>query len=106
MQFLERQIQKFEIIFFLLGSYEPYHGNWAESRVVLNRFRESSDCRHQEENGIGQFIVLERTRYDISSEITILGCTLFSHVLNEQCEHVSFGLNDFLPHRRVVSGEA
>ena len=38
---------------------------------------------------------LNRTRYDVSDSMTILGCTLFSKVTPEQREHVSSGLNDF-----------
>lgn len=30
--FLEAQLQKFQIVFFLLGNHEPYHSNWATAR--------------------------------------------------------------------------
>ena len=38
---------------------------------------------------------LDRTRYKKSSSVTVLGCTLFSHVKVEEHDRVSLGLNDF-----------
>jgi hypothetical protein len=38
---------------------------------------------------------LDQTRYDLSPDITILGCTLFSNILPSQSDSVGFGLNDF-----------
>ena len=43
----------------------------------------------------GLFIFLDKIRFDISNEITILGCTLFSNIIPSQSEMVSFGLSDF-----------
>ncbi len=37
----------------------------------------------------------DQKRYDINPNVTILGCTLFSHITSEQKETVSFGLWDF-----------
>ncbi|KAJ5521448.1 hypothetical protein N7527_005563 [Penicillium freii] len=44
---------------------------------------------------LGQFDFLDKARYDITSTIGILGCTLFSQVAHEQKDSISFGLNDF-----------
>ncbi|EXJ69766.1 uncharacterized protein A1O5_06837 [Cladophialophora psammophila CBS 110553] len=44
---------------------------------------------------LGKFALLDQTRYDLSPEVTILGCTLYSQVLPSQEDRVSFGLNDF-----------
>jgi hypothetical protein len=38
---------------------------------------------------------MDQNRYDLSPNITVLGCTLFSNVLPSQTESISFGLNDF-----------
>ena len=44
---------------------------------------------------IGRFVFLDRTRFDLSPTLTILGCTLFSNVTEEQKEPVSTRLVDF-----------
>ena len=44
---------------------------------------------------MGSFIFLDQTRYDLSADVTVLGCTLFSRVSEAHKEHVSYGLNDF-----------
>jgi hypothetical protein len=43
----------------------------------------------------GQFIFLDCTRYDLSDHITILGCTLWSHIPPTASEMVGRYLNDF-----------
>lgn len=48
---------------------------------------------------LGEFIFLDRTRYDLSDRVTILGCTLWSYVPSSHAaEIMRAGLNDF---RRV-----
>ncbi|KAF2144093.1 uncharacterized protein K452DRAFT_285309 [Aplosporella prunicola CBS 121167] len=44
---------------------------------------------------LGRFVFLDKTRVDLSSKVTILGCTLFSDILTEQKELVSMKLKDF-----------
>jgi hypothetical protein len=44
---------------------------------------------------MGSFVFLDQTRYDLSPEVTVLGCTLFSRVSEAHKERVSYGLNDF-----------
>ncbi|PGH01976.1 hypothetical protein GX51_04908 [Blastomyces parvus] len=95
--FIKAQLCKFQTIFFLLGNHEPYHSSWAETRLQLNEFSREVQ-QHAEHNptlGLGKFIFLDQTRYDVSDNMTVLGCTLYSHVSTEQEERVSFGLNDF-----------
>jgi hypothetical protein len=45
---------------------------------------------------IGEFIFLNRTRYDLTAEVIILGCTLWTHVPAAATEAIGRGLNDFL----------
>lgn len=91
--FLEAQLRRFEIVFFLLGNHEPYHSNWTLAREKVKKF--ALEMNDRNETGLGKFIFLDQTRYDISTEVTVLGCTLYSNVTEAQKEHVSFGLNDF-----------
>jgi hypothetical protein len=98
--FIESQLKQFQLVFFLLGNHEPYYSTWAETKHELHRFSASVDQRrlHSREDGpdtIGSFVFLDQTRYDLSLDVTVLGCTLFSQVSEAHKEHISFGLNDF-----------
>ncbi|CZR51159.1 probable Ser/Thr protein phosphatase superfamily [Phialocephala subalpina] len=92
--FLERQLYKFKTVFLILGNHEPYHSNWATVKQRIRQFEEEISVKHSARN-LGLFVFMDQTRYDISPNITLLGCTLFSNVLPSQTESVSFGLNDF-----------
>ncbi|KIW29043.1 uncharacterized protein PV07_04889 [Cladophialophora immunda] len=118
--FLEVQLKKFEHVFFLLGNHEPYHSSFAKVRAQIQDFSDKIDQRRSAKKGddgrLGKLVFLDQTRYDLSSEVTILGCTLYSQVLSSQHDRVSFGLNDFYhiedwtvadisarePHRKIV----
>ncbi|KAL2374932.1 hypothetical protein RJ035_003382 [Blastomyces gilchristii] len=95
--FIEAQLHNFRIIFFLLGNHEPYHSSWAEARRQIIEFSREvcQRAEHDPTLGLGKFIFLDQTRFDVSDSVTVLGCTLYSHVSTEQEERVSFGLNDF-----------
>lgn len=49
------------------------------------------------DNSRGRFIFLNRTRYDVSDTLTILGCTLWSALEPDPSkrEYLALGLNDF-----------
>lgn len=93
--FLETQLRNFQIVFFLLGNHEPYHITWNETRERMRDFSTEIEKRRSEDSQLGTLVFLDQTRFDLSPSITILGCTLFSKVADEQREKVSFGLNDF-----------
>ncbi|KAI9658845.1 MAG: hypothetical protein M1831_003871 [Alyxoria varia] len=95
-EFLKRQLALFSVVFFLLGNHEPYHSDWSQAVQEVSDFEEKvNNPRDGEDVDMGKFVFLNRTRYDISSSTTILGCTLFSKVLPQQFDSVSFGMNDF-----------
>jgi predicted phosphodiesterase len=96
--FLEKQLSNFEIVFVVLGNHEPYHSSWKSARDVLKGFESEITARETETTTgkkIGKFVLLNQTRYDLSPNVTVLGCTLFSNIVSSQFDHVSFGLNDF-----------
>ncbi|KXG50595.1 uncharacterized protein PGRI_043620 [Penicillium griseofulvum] len=99
--FIETQLRQFQIVFFLLGNHEPYYSTWEDTKQALHQYSASVDRRRlaMEHNGrpetLGSFIFLDQTRYDLSSDVTVLGCTLFSRVSEAHKEHISYGLNDF-----------
>lgn len=92
--FIQRQLSKFKAVFLLLGNHEPYHSNWTTVKEKVLRFEKETREKHAP-GSHGSFIFLDQTRYDLSSDTTILGCTLYSHILPSQANHVSSGLNDF-----------
>ncbi|EGD84307.1 hypothetical protein H112_08002 [Trichophyton rubrum D6] len=95
--FIEAQLRNFRTVFFLMGNHEPYHCSWDEARRKINAFeRETREKANLDPtSGLGTFVFLDRTRYDMPNTITVLGCTLYSHIPPEHEERVSFGLNDF-----------
>lgn len=94
--FIEAQLQEFQIVFFLLGNHEPYYSNWSTAWAKIRAFSDMLNKKRQSRSEkLGKFVFLNQTRYDLAPDITILGCTLYSQVTQAQEERVSFGLNDF-----------
>jgi len=99
--FIETQLRKFKIVFLLLGNHEPWYLTWTETKERVKQFSDSIERRRSSPDdspatgGLGAFVFLDQTRYDISPTVTILGCTLYSEVLEKYRENVSFGVNDF-----------
>lgn len=86
--FLRRQLEGFRVVFLVLGNHEPYYSSWLEAKARIEAYR----------IGLAQpdrLVLLDQTRYDLSPTVTVLGCTLFSHVTVENQDRVSMGLNDF-----------
>ncbi|KAM3458984.1 hypothetical protein MY3296_000131 [Beauveria thailandica] len=74
--FLRRQLEVFRLVFLVLGNHEPYYSSWPGSKARVETFR----------TGLTQpdrLVLLDQTRYDLSPTVTVLGCTLFSHVALE-----------------------
>ena len=98
-RFLEEQLTSFDTVFFLLGNHEPYHQGWSNVKERLRDFSttvsERRSLQAENDSRIGRFVFLDQTRYDVSSDVTVLGCTLHSKVAPSQHDNVSFGLNDF-----------
>jgi len=93
--FLQEQLSKFEVVFLLLGNHEPYHSNWKTTKTKIQQFEKEARIRCENDKHLGQLVFLDQTRFDVSPDITILGCTLFSDIGPAQANDVSFGLNDF-----------
>ncbi|KAI0505775.1 Ser/Thr protein phosphatase superfamily [Xylaria bambusicola] len=102
--FLRRQLAKFRVVFLVLGNHEPWYSNWDKTRQLMRAFEQT--IRSQRETAgakqCGEFVLLDRTRYDIPASesegepgLTILGCTLFSRVPPESMRDVSRSLGDF-----------
>ncbi|KAF3090308.1 hypothetical protein TWF569_004997 [Orbilia oligospora] len=85
--FLKRMLKQHELVFFIAGNHEPYHSSWNSTHAKL---REFSDLVNKEpELGAGKFIYMNQTRYDLTNEVTILGCVLFSAIDPKYMPHES-----------------
>ncbi|KAI1182073.1 Metallo-dependent phosphatase-like protein [Nemania serpens] len=75
--------------FYVLGNNEPYRTTLRDAVARLRAFEE--EARHQYG---GRFIFLNRDRFDVGPNITILGCTLWSDVFPHQASEVSARITD------------
>ena len=63
--------------------------------MQLSSFTAHIQKQREKEYPLGEFIFLDRTRYDISDTVTILGCTLWSNVHQTAEGQVAMLVNDF-----------
>ncbi|KAI0698427.1 Metallo-dependent phosphatase-like protein [Cerioporus squamosus] len=75
---LRAQLKRFKLIFFLSGNHEAYRSSIKESTSRLAAFAKGNEERLRVNNpsrdeSIGRFVILDRTRYDLSDTVTVLG---------------------------------
>ncbi|KAG6899946.1 hypothetical protein C0993_005069 [Termitomyces sp. T159_Od127] len=78
-EWLEAQLKLFKTVFF------------QESTERLNAFANKINA----DPSLGTFVYLNRTRHDVSPELTILGCTLWSSLNPDDLDILSWSLTDF-----------
>lgn len=89
LQFLQIQCQNFQLVFLILGNHEFYGITRAEGLQLAARLSEESVMH-------GRLVVLERNRFDFYEEnITLLGCTLHSHISQDSRGIVQSKVKDF-----------
>ena len=95
--FLDRQLAKFQLVLYLLGNHEPYGTTFPEAAERVKTYELSVKQRRNDEEAprTGHFVFLKRTRYDVSSQLTVLGCTLFSSITPKQTDSVTQFVSDF-----------
>ncbi|KAI1741253.1 Metallo-dependent phosphatase-like protein [Xylaria scruposa] len=76
--------------FYVLGNHEPYRSTLPNAVARLRAFEKEANYKYG-----ARFIFLNRDRYDIDANTTILGCTLWSGVLPQQAADVNALLTDF-----------
>ncbi|KAI5780536.1 Ser/Thr protein phosphatase superfamily [Geopyxis carbonaria] len=117
--FIHTQLSRFERVFLVLGNHEPYHSSWPDAEAAVFQF--AASLKHPSNStttsaatstatstatthntgtsapALGEFIPLLRTRYDLPPplNVTVLGCTLHSHIPPESSAEVGLALNDF-----------
>ena len=97
LEFLKSQLERFKIVFFLLGNHEPYHSSWLKATTAIEKFADDMRQLRATDSALGEFVFLNRTRYDMDDKVTVLGCTLYSKIgpTKDEMDRVSMGLNDF-----------
>ncbi|KGO68290.1 hypothetical protein PITC_066570 [Penicillium italicum] len=87
--FIQRQTEKFELVFLILGNHEFYGGSFESSLETARRLE-------QEPSLNGRLILLHQRRYDIpDSHVTIMGCTLWSDIPKNSRDIVQYKIQDF-----------
>ncbi|KAI0825032.1 Ser/Thr protein phosphatase protein [Trametes gibbosa] len=95
---IRTQLKRFKTVFFLSGNHESYGSSLEESNRRLIDFSNQCQSTHDRatvEEPFGRFILLDRTRHDLSDTVTILGCTLWSNIDPAHKCAVQLGLSDF-----------
>jgi UDP-2,3-diacylglucosamine pyrophosphatase LpxH len=92
--FLEKQLERYWVVYFLLGNHEPYHMSLAIAKAKVNTFAEKM-ARLNTKSTMRKFVFLDQTRHDLTGKLTILGCTLFSKITDDQEDDVAARLVDF-----------
>ncbi|KAK4500438.1 hypothetical protein PRZ48_008627 [Zasmidium cellare] len=99
--FMRRQLQQFRVVLLVPGNHEAFGSSWDETLAVLRQFEDeiSQQRKDGQDSGLGEFVLLDRNVFELPTDdgnkITILGCSLFSHVPPQRAMNVEMGLNDF-----------
>ncbi|RFU27231.1 hypothetical protein B7463_g9118, partial [Scytalidium lignicola] len=87
--FLAAQTAQFEQVFLILGNHEFYGLSFTAG------LEQAQKLEHEEVLG-GRLILLHQKRFDIpNSRVTILGCTLWSKILEDAKQVVRMRVKDF-----------
>lgn len=87
--FLEAQVARYKQVFLVLGNHEFYGLDYESGLNAARRFAEEPSLADA-------FVLLHRTRWDdTGSDLTILGCTLWSAIPEDAYAIVESKINDF-----------
>ncbi|KAJ5715680.1 calcineurin-like phosphoesterase [Penicillium malachiteum] len=93
--FLQKQTDQFKPVTLVLGNHEFYEGTLEEGLEKAKRL-EQEPCLK------GRLILLHQKRYDLpDSQVTILGCTLWSNIPAEVADIVQYKISDFQKNQRL-----
>ncbi|KAE8378446.1 calcineurin-like phosphoesterase [Aspergillus bertholletiae] len=88
--FIQKQTDRFALVFLVLGNHEFYHGSFAEG-IERARMLEQEPCLN------GRLVLLHQRRFDLpGSGVTVLGCTLWSDVAHDSRRIVCSKVKDRL----------
>lgn len=89
LEFLHIQCQNFQHVFFILGNHEFYGITRVEGLQLAAKLSQEIVLQ-------GRLVILERDRFDFpGANITLLGCTLHSHISQDSRDIVQSKVKDF-----------
>ncbi|KAI0378962.1 phosphoesterase [Hypomontagnella monticulosa] len=88
LDFLQKQTARYDRVILVLGNHEFYGLDFATALSTAKKLEKEPRLE-------GKLYLLQQTRIDLPGAITILGCTLWSHVPDEAKGIVSQKVNDF-----------
>lgn len=86
-EFLALQCRRFGSVYLVLGNHEFFSASHASTMAACDRLRA--------EPRLQNLCILHRQRVDIDSEVTLLGCTLWSHIPPAATKSISRRVSDF-----------
>ncbi|KAJ5143447.1 calcineurin-like phosphoesterase [Penicillium bovifimosum] len=87
--FLQKQTDRFKLVFLVPGNHEFYNGTFAAGLEKARQLEREPSLN-------GRLVLLHQKRFDVpGSSVTILGCTLWSKVPHESTDIVRLKINDF-----------
>ncbi|KAI0669796.1 Metallo-dependent phosphatase-like protein [Trametes maxima] len=92
---IRSQLKRFKTVLYLSGNHEAYTSTLEESHAKLAAFEGECEALHADadaEEPFGRFVLLSRTRHDISETVTVLGCTLWARL---DFDRIVAGIKDF-----------
>ncbi|KAI0361759.1 Ser/Thr protein phosphatase superfamily protein [Trametes cingulata] len=93
---IRAQLARFNTVFYVPGNHEPYWSSLDDSLGRLSEFAASCQSAPTDPaHPLGQFVLLNRKRYDISPTLTVLGCTLWARLNPGDLDILRWSLSDF-----------
>lgn len=86
--FLRRHCSLFAHMYLVLGNHEFHGTSYEEALTQAQRLENETDLSNK-------VTILHRRRVDIDANVTLLGCTLWSHIPNEAREAVENKVKDY-----------
>ena len=96
--FLGGMLLRFRRVFHVLGVHEPYGSSWKATKDLLSTFQRQNRMERDShpDSPVGEYILLDRTEYELPDQnVTILGCTLFTHAPVNSQSKVRWALNEY-----------
>lgn len=85
-------------IYYVLGNHEAYGITLEAAIEILRQFEQSSKKNYGD-----RFFFMEKRRVDLGKELTLLGCTLWSQITEEQAPACARLLTDFQDYAGINS---
>ncbi len=98
LRFIDEQIGRYDRVFYVPGNHEfygtssaarpegPYKSDVASTKAQLRKIEAESR---------GKFVLLDCDAYDLDDDYVVLGCTLWSNIVESQRDDVEEALADF-----------